>query len=107
MLCPDGIALSGNQDIPELPRIRGVDVFGEEARTLRERGPVRVDADKRSQIGRLHLEAAAEVDVVSLDDASIRILQGPDHAGEHRGSELEAGGFLIRRELAGLLDGEL
>ena len=90
---PNVECLLADEDVLELPWVGGVDVLREEARAVAERCPVRVEADKRSQIGRLHLEAAAEVDVVSLDDASIRILQGPDHAGEHRGSEPEAGGF--------------
>ena len=37
----------------------------------------------------------------------LRILQRPDHAGEHRGGHLQAGGVLVGRELARLLDGEL
>ncbi len=96
-----------NQDIPELPRIRDVDVFREEAWAVAERCPVRVDADHRAEIGRLHLEAATEIDVVRFHDSGLRVLQRPDHAGEHRGRHLEAGGVLVRRELACLLDGEL
>ena len=72
-----------------------------------ERRPVGVVADHRAEIGHLHLEAAAEIHLVGLDDAGLRVLQRPDHAGEHRRGHLQAGGVLVGRELARLLDREL
>ncbi len=47
------------------------------------------------------------VHVVGLDDAGERVLECPHDAGEHRRRDLQPGGVLMRRELAGLLDGEL
>ena len=72
-----------------------------------ERRPVGVDADDRAEIGRLHLEAAAEVHLVGLDDAGVRVLERPDHAGQNRRGHLHAGRVLIGRERPRLLDREL
>ena len=72
-----------------------------------ERRPVGVEAVDRAEIGPLHLEAAAEIHLVGLDDAGLRVLQRPDHAGEHRRGHLQAGRVLVGRELARLLDREL
>src|SRR5215216_5921860 len=51
---------STHQDVAELPRIGGVDVFREEALAVRKRRPVGVDSVDRAQIGPLHLKAAVE-----------------------------------------------
>ena len=47
------------------------------------------------------------VHLVGLDDAGIGVLDRPDHAGEHGRGHLQAGGALVGRELARLLDREL
>jgi hypothetical protein len=52
----------------------------------------------RAEIGLLHLEAAAEIHLVGLDDAGLRIFQRPDHAGEHGRGHLQAGRVLIGRD---------
>ena len=63
-----------------------------------ERRPVGIVADHRAEIRHLHFEAAAEIHLVGLDDAGVRILQRPDHAGEHRRGHLQAGGVLVGRD---------
>ena len=80
---------------------------GNSPRPAGERRPVGVVAGYRAEIGPLDLEAAAEVHLVGLDQAAVRVLQHPDDAGEHRRGDLQAGRVLVGRELAGLLDREL
>src|SRR5689334_21517705 len=58
------ICRSANQDVPELPRILGVDVFREQARAAVKRRPVGVVAFNRAEIWQLHFEAALVVDLV-------------------------------------------
>src|ERR1700704_5741873 len=101
---PDSLTLSPHQHVPELPGILAVDIFREEARPAIERRPVGILADDRAEIGRLHLEAAAEIHLVGLDDAGLGVLQRPYHSGEHRRGHLQAGGVLVGRDPAGLLD---
>ncbi len=74
---------------------------------IRDRRPVGVSADHRPEIGRLHFQAAAEIHLVGLDDAGLRILDRPHHAGEHGGGDLETGGVLIGRDVAGFVDRKL
>ena len=77
---------------------RGVDVLGEEPRAVGKRRPVGVIALHRAEIGPLDLEAAAVVHLVGLDDAGLRVLERPDHAGDHRRGHLQAGGVLVGGE---------
>ena len=74
---------------------------------VRQRRPVGVAADHRAEIRRLDFEATAEVHFVGLDNAGPRVLERPDHAGEHGRSHLHAGRVLIRGDLARLLDRKL
>src|ERR1700712_4640278 len=89
--------LSTDENVLELPGILGVDVLREETRATVERGPVGVVTFDRAEVGHLDFEAALVVDLVGFDDASLRVLQSPDHAGEDGRGYLQAGGILIRR----------
>ena len=75
-----------------------VDLLRKQARPSGERRPVGVFAEHRAEIGQLDFQAAAEVHLVGLDDAAVRVLQHPDHAGQHRRGHLQAGGVLVGRE---------
>src|SRR3546814_12971032 len=55
----------------------------------------------------LHLEAGGVVHLVGLDDAGFGVLQRPHHTRQHGGADLQAGGVLVGRQLAGLADREL
>ena len=66
-----------HQHVLELPRIALVDVLREEARATGERRPIGIDADDRAEIGRLNLEAAAEVQFVGLHDSRRSDFQAP------------------------------
>ena len=46
------------------------------------------------------------VHLVGLDDPGFRVLQRPDHPGQHRRGHLQPGGVLERRQFARLLDRE-
>src|SRR3546814_7846110 len=58
----------------------------------------------RPEIRHLHFEAAPVVYLVGLDNAGFRVFQRPDHAGEHGGGHLQAGGVLIGGDAAGFLE---
>src|SRR5688500_12742772 len=88
-------ARSAHEHVAELPGIALVDVLREEAGAALERRPIGVEALDRTEIGRLHLEAATEIDLVRLDDAGLRVLERPHHAGKHRGGHLQAGRVLV------------
>jgi hypothetical protein len=64
-------------------------------------------ARHRPEVGPLHLQAAAVVHLVGLDDAGGRVLQRPHHPGEHGRGDLQPGGVLVGGEVAGLVDREL
>ena len=46
------------------------------------------------------LHAAPVVDLVGLEDARARVLHRPDQPGQHRRRHLQAGGVVVRRQLA-------
>ncbi len=71
--------LPDDADVLELPGIVLVDVLGEQPPAIVQRGPVGVLADHRAEIRHADLEVAAEVHLVRLDDAAVRILDRPDH----------------------------
>ena len=52
-----------------------------------------------SQVRSLHLQTTGEIDLVGLDDSGVGAFPRPDHAGQHGGGDLQAGGVLARRDL--------
>src|SRR5204863_3231961 len=64
-----------HQHVPELPRVAIVDVFRKQPGAVGQRGPVGVKALHRAEIGQLDLEAATEIHLVGLDDATGGIFQ--------------------------------
>ena len=66
------------------------------AQRVGDRGPVGVVRLDPAEVGPLDLEAARVVHLVGLDDPGSRVLQRPDHAGEHRARHLQPGRVLER-----------
>src|SRR3954452_23087130 len=100
------MALS-HQHVFKLPRIIAINVFRQQLPTSLNGSPVSVLSDHWTEIRPLDLETASEVHLIDLDDTQVRVLQHPEDAGEDRGSDLQAGRILIRREPTSLLDREL
>ncbi len=65
------------------PRLVVIHVFREQLLAVLGGIPIGIKAADRAEIGHLHVEAALVIHLVGLDDATLRVLQRPDHAGEH------------------------
>src|SRR5262249_41802164 len=98
---------SSDQDVLELPWVFAIDVLRKQTWTIRERRPIGILTDDRTEIRHLHLEAAAVVHFIGLDDAGLRVLQRPHHAGKHGRGHLQAGGVLEWGERSRLVDRKL
>ena len=73
-----------------------------------QRRPVGVLADDRAEIRHADLEVAPEVDLVGLDDARRSGSRSPRSCpAEHGDRDLQAGGVVVRRELARFVDRQL
>src|SRR6266853_1079570 len=89
--------LSHHADILELPGIVAVEVFRKQALAVVQRRPVAIDADDLAKIGMADLQDALKIDLVRLDDAALRMLDRPDHAGQHGRGDLQRGRVVVRR----------
>src|SRR5688572_19961725 len=91
-------------DVLELPGIRLVQIFGEQPLAIMQRRPVRVGAFDGAEVRQADLEVAPEIHFVGLDQADVGILHGPDHSRQAGHRDLQAGGVVVRAELARLVD---
>src|SRR5882757_3047366 len=96
--------LSHHADILELPGIAAVEVFRKQALAVLERRPVAVHADHLAKIGMADFQDALKVDLVRLDDAALRMLDRPDHAGQHGRGDLQRGRVVVRRHAPRFFD---
>ena len=94
-------------DVLELPGIGGVQILGEQFAALVQRRPVGVLSDDRAQVGHADLERPPKSMSSGSTTPRSRIFHRPDHAGERRDGDLQAGGAVVGRELARLVDRQL
>src|SRR5829696_4656866 len=80
---------SNDADVLELPRVVAVEVFREQLLAVLQRGPVAPDPAHFAEIRPADFQNAGEIEFLGLDDAARRVLDGPDHSGQHRGGHLQ------------------
>jgi hypothetical protein len=99
-----GVHLSHDAKVLELPRVTTIQVLSEQRSPVHERRPVAVYTDQVTQIGTRHVQHALVLEMISLNDASLRVLDSPDHAAKHGGRDLQTCRIVVRRKTSRLFD---
>ena len=72
-----------------------------------QRIPVGILTEHLTQIGVGNLQHALEIHFFRIDDTGLRVLHRPHHRAEHAGRNLQAGGVVVRRQLARFINRQL
>lgn len=93
-----------DEDIFELPRVLEIETIVDKfIGPILKRVPVSIVAVDRCNVGLLNLKASLEIHLVALDQARLRVLDGPGHAGNDCGAHLKGGSALVRSSLSGFV----